>query len=270
MKHLTPRTFKRAQGFTLVEMIVAIVVAGIVVALSGMFVRNSVLSYTDSAQRADMVDTADTALRRISRDLHRALPNSVRVPGSQQCLEFIPTTTGGRYRNAAPNNVDFTTTINSFEYFGTLNPTPAPGDRVVIYNLGIPGADAYSGSNMATISAINTGTNTITLSAATAFPYESPSMRFQTVPDSEKAVFYTCSGGTLYRYSNYGFNAATPASCPTPPPSTPVLATNVSSCAFSYAPGFTQRNGLVTLRLGITKNGETVTLYHEVHVNNVP
>jgi MSHA biogenesis protein MshO len=44
----------------------------------------------------------------------------------------------------------------------------------------------------------------------------------------------------------------------------------VSACSFSYAPGITERNGLVAIQLSITKNGETVTLYHEVHVNNAP
>lgn len=271
----------RSGGFTLVEMIVTIVISGIVVALVSMFIRHSVQSYTDTAQRAALTDAADTALRRMSRDLRRALPNSVRVPTANQCLEFIPTITGGRYRVELPGNiVDTTATINSFDYFGTLNPTPAVGDWVVIYNLGIAGASAYRGDNIAAIGGIDTVAGTVTLASAMQFPFDSPSKRFQVVPNADKAVFYSCSGqgitdgegtGILYRHANYGFNAADPANCNAPGgATTSVLATKVSDCNFIYAAGSTQRSGLVSMRLALTRNGETVNLYHEVHVNNVP
>jgi MSHA biogenesis protein MshO len=50
-----------------------------------------------------------------------------------------------------------------------------------------------------------------------------------------------------------------------------LLANNVSACAFSYdANVVAQRSGLVTMRLAITENGETVTLYSATHVSNVP
>jgi MSHA biogenesis protein MshO len=50
-----------------------------------------------------------------------------------------------------------------------------------------------------------------------------------------------------------------------------LLANNVSSCRFSYdAFVVAQRAGLVTMNLGITEGGETVTLYSAVHVSNVP
>ena len=50
-----------------------------------------------SARRAALTDTADTAVRRMARDIRKALPNSIRQT-SDQCVEFIPTKTGGRYR----------------------------------------------------------------------------------------------------------------------------------------------------------------------------
>jgi MSHA biogenesis protein MshO len=48
------------------------------------------------------------------------------------------------------------------------------------------------------------------------------------------------------------------------------MAKNVSACNFSYQPGTSQRAGLVTLRLQITEDGESVTLLHQIHVDNAP
>jgi MSHA biogenesis protein MshO len=49
-----------------------------------------------------------------------------------------------------------------------------------------------------------------------------------------------------------------------------VLAQNVSTCSFVYDGSSLQRNAMVQVTLGMTRNGETVNLYHEVHVDNTP
>jgi hypothetical protein len=55
---------------------------------------------------------------------------------------------------------------------------------------------------------------------------------------------------------------------------TATLATNVSTCSLKYeAPGSgsgSGRFGLVSISLGMTQSGETVSLYHQVHVDNTP
>jgi len=43
----------------------------------------------------------------------------------------------------------------------------------------------------------------------------------------------------------------------------------VSGCLFTYE-AVNQRFGLLSIRLTLAQSGETVALYHEVHVNNVP
>jgi MSHA biogenesis protein MshO len=161
---------------------------------------------------------------------------------------------------------------------GGLNPAPVAGDHVVVYNLGIPGADAYAGNNRATIQSVNA--SGITLTASHLFPLASPSHRFQVVPNADQAVFYVCANagidaagngtGTLFRLSQYGINGTAPAACPATPAGTPILADRISACAFSYAADVSARNGLVTMRLATTESNETVSLYQEVHVNNAP
>lgn len=280
---------QRQRGFTLIEAIMVITITGIIAGVVALFMRTPIQSYFDVERRAEMTDTADTALRRIGRDARRALPNSVRTVGaSPLCLEYLPTVSGGRYRAevgalGAGEILDFSTPTTTFDVLSTLDPVPAAGDRLVVYNLGIPGADAYSKENMATISAATA--NSITLNPPMQFPFASPGNRFQVIPDAEQAVFYVCTNsgtgidaagngnGVLYRLSHYGINKDAPATCPDSaaiPADTPMLAQNVSTCIFTYDPLVNQRNGLVSMRIAITKNNETASLYHEVHVSNAP
>lgn len=276
---------RESDGFTLIELVVVIIITGIILAMVSLFMRAPIQNYFDVALQGELTDTADTALRKIARDMRRALPNSVRTRNADtNCIEFIPTVSGARYRamtevaGGAGDILRFDVADATFNFFGALTPAPVTDDRIVVYNLGIDGADAYRGQNIAAVQGV--AGNTITLQAATLFPFESPSNRFQVVPKAEHAVTYTCSGGKLYRYVGTFTGAAgtytiqndpSASACPVPPPlTTPILATNVSSCVFEYTAGVTARNGLATLRLGLTKDDATVTLYHEVHVDNVP
>jgi MSHA biogenesis protein MshO len=268
-------------GFTLIEAIMVMTITAVLAAGVAIFLRAPIDGYMDLARRTELSDIADTAVRRISRDLHLALPNSVRVvPADTSCLEFIPTVNGGRYRADAVGNV-FTTAapLASFDVLGPLSAAPVAGDRIVVFNLGIPGADAYEGTNIATVTG-GTTTALINLNPAFQFPFTSPGSRFHVISQTEPSVFYVCTGvgtaggngtGTLFRM-NRAITATAPA-CPAILANTPILAQNLSVCQFDYvsgAAGATERNGLVSMRLGITRNNETVSLYQEVHVNNVP
>lgn len=291
----------RESGFTLMEMIVVIVITGIIASVVAVFLRRPVDQYLDVARRAEMTDVADTALRRISRDLRLALPNSVRVAGAcngnDTCfIEFLPTGSsscagggvcigGGRYRVGAGgtnNDLDFAAADNTFEVIGPM-PQMVAGDRVVVYNLGIAGADAYAGNNSATVSAAPAAG--IASIAAFQFPLASPGNRFHVI---STPVTYACDpapngvGGTLRRYWGYPIQTAqtstdsiakldalvTPA---TATRGSALLATKVSFCRFSNSNlAVAQRSALVTMDLRITEGGETVTLYNAAHVSNQP
>jgi MSHA biogenesis protein MshO len=49
-----------------------------------------------------------------------------------------------------------------------------------------------------------------------------------------------------------------------------LMADDIAACAFSYAPGSSDRAGLLSLELGIGAAGETANLMSQVHVDNVP
>ena len=268
-------------GFTLVELIMVIVVLGVIGGTVAVFMKSPIDAYFDTARRAGIADVADTTVRRMARDIRKALPNSIRLVGTQ-CVEFIPTRLGARYRaqDIVPSPSDntalrFDAPVTRFNMLGINTTLPADqrvlvGDMVTVYNLGIPGANAYLGNNTATVSAVgvsaaNASETQITLSPAVQFPLESPGRRFHVIPGDEKVVSYICSGGKLYRNANYAYAS----SCiPPTPGTTPVIASE-ASCSFAYDAADI-RNGLVKLSLTFSSAGESVSIYNEVHVNNTP
>ena len=299
---------RRSQvGFTLVEMIMVIVITGIIGGMVAMFLKAPIQQYMDVARRADMTDIADTALRRITRDLRLALPNSVRVvpgtcpvtavnpggTGTCSFLEFLPTSGGGRYRadtgggagcTASPSGeaLDFAVADACFGVLGGMPPgfVFTAGDLVAIYNLGIPGANAYSADNTAAINVGGSTTSIIKLNAVKLFMLASPNARFDII---NKPVSYVCDpnvGHTLTRYWGYNIQAGQPTTAAQlslgGAASSALLANFVSTCSFSYDLFVVaQRSGLVTMNLAITKldaagSSETVALYSAVHVSNQP
>jgi MSHA biogenesis protein MshO len=290
----------RRRGFTLIEMVAAIAIFGVLAATLTVFYRPAFDSWISARVRADLTAQAGQALARMQSDVRAAVPNSIRTPGSS-CFEAIPSSTGGRYRraadtvndsgaNCAPSAtcsapLDTTQATTVFDVLTTLSATPAAGDYVVIDSQN-PG-DVYAGTNRAAISAVATptaayGKHRITV-ASTQFPAGYDGGRFVVVPASQAAVFYVCSGadgtldasgngkGTLYRLMNYGFNASYPVACPATTGGA-VLATNVKSCRFIYDPnlGATQQYGFVSLQLELARASETVSLVFGAHVENSP
>lgn len=286
------------------EMIVVIVITGILAGIVAVFIRGPIDSYFDMARRADLSDVADTALRRMARDLRRSLANTPRNPadGSDQCIEFMPVKTGARYRadqTAASTGdiLDFTTADVSFDMLGTNATLPASdrlavGDIVVVYNDGSTSGNAYAGTNAVQIANVSVGdgdtanTTKITfvgavgsIFAAKTFPSASPANRFQVLAAAEQVVAYRCTtDGNLFRYSRTIAAAAwaRPANCSdmVVGATQATLAANVGACSIVYQPpgtgSVTGRQGLVSISLTLTQGGEAVSLYQQVHLDSAP
>jgi MSHA biogenesis protein MshO len=297
------------KGVTLIELVVTIVVLGILAGMASAVLIPAYEAYFAAQRRALLADSADAALRRLVRDVRLALPNSARLGGADR-LEILLTKTGGRYRTTQDGDpgtseewLDFASGTSVFDVFQPLPAAQVPGEQMVqagdyavIHNLGIPGADAYdftaatpnikrvSGFSFASGALANE--SRVTLATATPYPLESPGRRYFVISGP---VTYACVGvgiasgdgtGELRRWSGYTYDPALPgalAYSPTPPASAPagaasaVLATNVSACEFTYTGGVNQLSrGLVGIRLVITRANESVVLYHQAHINNVP
>lgn len=273
-------------GFTLAEVVIVVAILGIISAVVAVFIRGPVDAYFDVSRRAQLSDVADTALRRIARDLQRALPNSVRVAGgcsgATACyLEYVPVVAGGRYRaeldqSGGGDIFDFTNSGDTaFDLIGpNLSLPSAMPLWLVVYNLGIAGADVYSGDSSASdvrraYAGASGSVATVNFTSGVVLPFESPAHRFHIVSEP---VTYAClpssSGGTLARHSGYGFSAAQPVP---PAGSASLLASDVTACSFTYSTLEVARSaGLVSLRLQLSRDGETLALFQQVHVSNVP
>ncbi|MFT7773207.1 type II secretion system protein J [Roseateles sp.] len=256
-------------GFTLIEAVMVIAVTGVVVAMVAVFIAPATSAYFASAARAQLSDEADTALRRIARDLAAALPNSARING--QSLELIPVSGAARYAVATADPLLFGTPDTSFDIVGPSLKLSAAGQRLAWYNLGpaVPDADAYTLANVrVAATAAGNAANVAISGAALPNALQAPPYRVYAI---EQPVSYRCdlAAGTLTRYSGYGFSAAQPD--PPSGGSAAVLARHVKSCSFSYdTPPIAIRYALVTMRLELSSNNETVALYHTVHLDNLP
>ncbi|MDR0577538.1 MAG: type II secretion system GspH family protein [Candidatus Accumulibacter sp.] len=273
-----PRSPRPAQrGFTLIEAIMVIVITGIVAAMVAVFIRRPIDAYMDTARRAALADIADTAARFIARDVQRALPNSARS-GNPAFLEFVPVVAAGRYRrdagiSSSDEPLDFGGPGKTFDVLGPAIDIPANAS-LVVYNLGIPGADVYeTNSKVRRPATPGTNLDKVTFSGdPLAWTQDSPGRHFQIVV---APVSYVCdfATGTLWRYSGYAFQENQPLSVADLNglgAARAPLATRLSACNFTYGPGPLQQNGLVSMSLSFSQDGETVTLLHQVNIDNVP
>lgn len=286
---------RSCRGFTLVELVMVIVITGIIGSMVAVFIKWPVQQYIDVARRAELTDMADTAFFRLAGDISTAVPNSVRVAGcgASPCIEFLPTRDVGRYRaltdqtipaSAVGDVLDFSAADGSFDIIGPTMSLVA-GDYIVIGNTQSDGAPAYNTTAASGVLRAYTGTTGLQSNVAispTQFPAfaQLVSQRFDVVDGSQQAVTYACEGtlgtldvskngqASLVKHWKYGFNAAQAA------PSSlggsrAILADKLSGCVIDYSVA-NQRLGLLGVRLTLTSDGESVSLYQEIHVSNAP
>ncbi len=214
------RPVKTSAGFTLIELILVILLIGILAGVVMTILYGPVRASFDIQDRAELVDIAETALQRMTREIRLALPNSIRITGANEGVEFLRTIDGGRYRaDPPPGNRRLQFDPNqagihlsgTFEVLGgfldhtNIDTAGAASsqadcldgttDCLVVYNTGQTGADAYNGDNVAAIQSVTNDELTYVRSG-TGFPLSSPQQRFQVV---DMPVSFLCASDEITR-----------------------------------------------------------------------
>lgn len=287
----------KAAGFTLVELIVAIVITAIVASLLVLFLNAPLQSYFAQTTSSDLTDSANHIADAVTADVRTALPNSmrIRIVGSRAALELLATEGIARYYGQGdnPSNPGEELVIgNPVPAFATLDsftsqPIP-PRPYLSVGNLGTtasppfgtsasPQYDAYVGGN----GAMTPARTRVTVGTNPGFPGEnlvmlSPGMTFQapgapaTQPSVHNAylvsgpVSYVCdsTAGTFTRYSGYGVAAVQPIA---PGGTSALIARNVAACTMSIvnAPSSYAYGELAILTVTLSSGGENLQVFLE-------
>lgn len=263
---------RQHKGFTLIEIIVAIVVVGILGVGITNFIYRSVEGYADTSERQQLATIGWVVSEKVSRELRDALPNSFRLNGSNTCIEFVPTVAGSDYLS-----VPILAAANSFEAVPFPNYSAADvdttQDRAVVYPSTVSGMYGLGNPGMisGTLSALAAGTTanaiTVQLSGNHQFLTDSPTKRLYIV---RQPVMFCFESGRLNRYTGYGFQASMPSSGLGTPV---VMGTRLANATFAYSPGTLARSGVVTINFEVRGDGVSPAVQainQEVQIRNVP
>jgi MSHA biogenesis protein MshO len=282
-----------AAGFTLVELVITMTIIVIIVGFAAAFIGSPILGFTDQVRRAELVDSAESSLRRMGRDIRRALPNSIRTTssGSITALEILSVVEGVRYRTSPPPGnanarLTFSAADAAFNSIGLFSAIAKPFSSTThylsVYNVGVVGANAYELSNVITPAgtqididaAAEAGEDNIVLNPPFQFAYPSPRQRVYLV-DTPVSFLCDTATGTLNRYDGYTITSNhadrdSAAELLAAGGTAGLMSDNMSACNFTFTPGTAQRAGLITLSLAVSQDGESIVLLQQVHVDNVP
>lgn len=276
----------KQRGFTLLELLLVILITGILAVVVAPVIQQPIQAYFDQTTRAELVDAAEMALRRMARDARRSLPYSVRVNGAQTAFEFVSVVDVARYReNGGPDTkrLRFNNNDASFNILGLFQHATSPlggNERLAIFNLGdgSAGFNIYAGDPVVTPAGTNVSfapdgapqapavantEHTVTINPAFQFTASSPSHRVYVTDD---AVSYACINNGLFRLTGYGYLATQPS--PATVATGNLMTDNVTACRFDYDPGNSRQPGLLIMSLTLTSGGESITLLHQVHIHN--
>ena len=288
----------RQTAFSLLELILVIVLLGVMAGGAGLLITTPIEAYNDQLRRQQLVDQAEMALRQIARDVRRALPNSIRTRtvGAIRALEMINTIDGARYRDENESGMTddadiliFAGSDTEFNFLGQLNflsGTLTSNQRMVIYNTAPANiyADAITDTNSGIITSTATGLDIsttsvnypiehrVTMTNPFSFSQQSPGQRAFFV---DGPISYVCNPGVginqITRYSGYDYQNPQPVGTPVGVvPGVGLVVTKLSACNINYLAGTASRGGIVTLEITVSDSGESITLLHQVHVDNVP
>ncbi|MHB1228567.1 MAG: PulJ/GspJ family protein [Desulfurivibrionaceae bacterium] len=259
------KAINQQQGFTLIELIIVVVLLGIVGAMGAGFISEAFKGFFAADIRMEMYEEGKSALVRMEREIHIALPNAVDVStttlsGDTISFGIIDETAMaksgvfGQYEEEHPTGGTFITDRSAALETGLVS----------IYNTGW---DVFvDGSRIYNISSTNGKKMDF---APEIIGSATPYGRYYAI--HPEAVRFIVENGVLNRKTTaVSTGGITLANFNNPQN----MARNVTQITgldfFTYTPGTSTRNSVVTINFAISRNGETVTFHKEVQIRNVP
>ncbi|MEZ8094890.1 PilW family protein [Photobacterium swingsii] len=253
-----------SRGFTLLEMVIALVVLGVISLAVGSYFQLGVQGYTATVNR----DRAQTELRfaveKITREVRHAAPNSVFLDSNaageaNSCLSFYPVLESGFYLNQPKgNNVDYIVSGSAQESKALVTEINKQQNNYFLA-IGFGSHAQYLNTNKVT-KATEDPAGHVVLSVQNELTLSSPANRAYLYGD---LVSYCYLQNKIYRLSDGDKKILSKYE------STNLIAGGVSNMdIFAQAPGLS-RNGMVHISLSADVDGETTSYDHTVQVLNV-
>ncbi|MCX5863658.1 MAG: prepilin-type N-terminal cleavage/methylation domain-containing protein [Deltaproteobacteria bacterium] len=273
---------KRKNGFTLIELIIVIVLLGIVGAMGAGFISSAFKGFFDTDARMEMYEEGKTALVRMEREIHIAVPNAVDVSIAGDTISFgvidetAMTGVFGQYMEEHPT--DTKTITDQTAPLPVINPQyPILHTLISIYNttwedFAVTANNRVYNIITPAIPPLDPKTMTLDRNIGPASPYG----RYYAV--RPEAVRFSVANGVLSRStatvtagSNLGgFGGAQTLAQHVQQAIDPITSNPIHY--FTYEPGTSARNSVVVIHFAIhrTETDETVNFHKEIQIRNVP
>ncbi|MEG0009292.1 MAG: type II secretion system protein [Aeromonas sp.] len=273
---------RTADGFTLIELVMVILLLGILATFTSQFIGIGTQIYGDASSREQLMSDARFALERLNRELRDAVPGSERIEtidgtwiDSGACLRFWPIRTSSRYLalNRAMSGGSATLELVMATPASAANPLSADpgsvgkGDWMIVFPVPDPSAGSLVSNckygrcvaRVTDVLAPVSGAQTIRYTNSESLAGLSPGSR---VYFANQQVRYCVEGGTLTR-------ASSAIGAPLPATGT-LMAESLRTGGFYRETSAFNAEGEFGLALVFERNGESVTFNHKIGVLNVP
>ncbi|ELA9814497.1 prepilin-type N-terminal cleavage/methylation domain-containing protein [Vibrio parahaemolyticus] len=250
------------RGFTLIELVLAIVIGSIIMLGIAGYVQVGMKGYVDASSRQRIQTQAQFVLEKMAREIRHAVPNSFAMTNTadESCLSFVPTLNSGYYfQEPTSNDLLFITgenvpgdTLKASEQIRfVINPTRyddlisgAVSNHLIDNDLALNGDDGNGNADF------------YRYILTTSLPSDSIAHRIYLYQLATKVEY--CIVKTGVRSNRLTRNG------------TVVENIVADESQFDYTNVSLQTGGIVYLKLAFEQNGEVSTYQQDVQVLNVP
>lgn len=259
---------RKSSGFTFVEIITVLVILGIVASIGSGFLISTVDAYRLTEVRAKLVARGRTSVEQITRQLRLAVPNSLRVSASGNCIEYLPLVGGANYKNILPDEENGAPPISSIDTSPFIIDLGSPTYVIVG---ALSSSEIYTNASSARASLASTVGSPVTslnLASSHVFIRNSINKRIFVADEPKR---FCVNASSLVQYHSYTFDTGAVTDM-SPGGSVSIMSFEVAAAgtAFSLSPGSENRNAAVIISLSFSGNAETVEFNQQVLVRNVP